>query len=300
MRKKKNKQLIKLILTKSKEICKSISKSQNTKRGRPKVYEDYIIISALLIKTLENLSLRDLEERLKELFPKVPDFTTLHYRLKKLSKSHLEELIEKTAQEILKVLQAKELHCLIADGTGFGYADSYFLRSKRGKELREVKAHIKTEVLVGVVRGKSFVVGVKAEEAYSDENRLLKEMLKKMFLRAKYFMGDAYYGKSVEVLKRIRELGMKAIVPVRDSMRMKVKNSYRRWAKRNYEEHKEVYKRYRYRVEQVIGVVKNLFGDRERVYEFHLGCLYVLGRFASYNLMVLVELLFCLFAMVCL
>ncbi|ADO45603.1 hypothetical protein Hydth_1215 [Hydrogenobacter thermophilus TK-6] len=51
MRKKKNKQLIKLILAKSKEICKSISKSQNTKRGRPKVYEDYIIISALLIKT---------------------------------------------------------------------------------------------------------------------------------------------------------------------------------------------------------------------------------------------------------
>ncbi|QWK20183.1 MAG: hypothetical protein KNN13_02300 [Hydrogenobacter thermophilus] len=63
------------------------------------------------------------EERLKELFPKVPDFTTLHYRLKKLSKSHLESLIQKTAQEILQTLKAKELHCLIADGTGFGYAD---------------------------------------------------------------------------------------------------------------------------------------------------------------------------------
>ena len=29
---------------------------------------------------------------------------------------------------------------------------------------------------------------------------------------------------------------MKAIVPVRDSMRIKIKNSYRQWAKRNYEE----------------------------------------------------------------
>jgi len=46
------------------------------------VYEDYIIIAALLIKTLERPSLRDLEERLKDIFPEVSDFITVHYTLK--------------------------------------------------------------------------------------------------------------------------------------------------------------------------------------------------------------------------
>jgi len=48
----------------------------------------------------------------------------------------------------------KEFHCLIADGTGFGYSDTSRLTWLRGKEIRQVKSHIKTELLVGVVKKK--------------------------------------------------------------------------------------------------------------------------------------------------
>ncbi|RMH79403.1 MAG: hypothetical protein D6674_07835 [Acidobacteria bacterium] len=72
MKAKHKKHLIKLIIAKSKQICKSLKPTSRT-RGRPKVYKDHIIIAALLIKTLERPSLINLEERPKDIFPKVPD-----------------------------------------------------------------------------------------------------------------------------------------------------------------------------------------------------------------------------------
>jgi len=44
-------------------------------------------------------------------------------------------------------------------------------------------------------------------------------------------------------------------------------------------------------VEQVIGIVKNWFGDRDCVKDFHTVSLYVLARFALYNLILLYKLL---------
>ncbi len=44
-------------------------------------------------------------------------------------------------------------------------------------------------------------------------------------------------------------------------------------------------------MEQVIGIVRNRFGDRDRVRDFHTASLYVLARFALYNLILLYKLL---------
>ncbi len=117
----------------------------------------------------------------------------------------------------------------MADGTGFGYAQTYNLPWKKGKELREVSSHVKTELLVGVVKNRSIALSIQTVKAYADENTLLKDMLAKLDIRAKYFFGDAYYGKSVEILKLVKDKGMCAIAPVRDTIHMKVRNSYRLW-----------------------------------------------------------------------
>ncbi len=293
MRTKNNKQLIKLILNKSKELCNSIS-PKPSKRGRPPKYQNHLILFAMLIKVLENLSLRDLQQRLKDFFPNPPDHTTLWYRLRKIENSYLKKLIRQTAKEIMKELKAKEFHCLIADGTGFGYSDTFKLSWMKGKEIRQVKSHVKTEVLVGAVKGKTVVVGINTGRAYTDEGKLLKPLLKALRFRAKYFLGDAYYG-SVEVLKRVKELSMEAIVPVRDTVHTRVRHPIRLWVKGNYERRRKVYRKNRFRVEQVIGIVKNRFGDRDWVRDFHTASLYVLARFALYNLILLYKLfLLCL------
>ena len=290
MKIKNNKALPKLILIWSKRICNSFKKNQKPRRGRPPLYQDQIIIAALLLKILKGSSLRELEDDLKELFPKVPDFTTLWYRFKKLEKSYLMEMIKESAKEIMKVLKVKEFHCLAADGTGFGYGETYYMKWLKGQELRKVRSHVKTVVLVGMVKGKEVVVGVNVGRAYSDENKLLMPMLEGLEFRAKYFVGDAYYGRSVEVLRKVKEHGMVAVVPVRETVRQKVRDEYRKWAKENYELRRKVYRK-RGNVERKIGVVKNTMGDRDEVKDFHIASLYVLGRFVIYNLALLEELL---------
>ena len=104
----------------------------------------------------------------------------------------------------------------------------------KGQELRKVRSHVKAVMLVGMVKGKEVVVGVNVGRAYLDENKLLMPMLERMEFRARYFIGDACYGKSVEVLKKVKELGMEAVVPVKDTHRTRVRDSYRLWVKENY------------------------------------------------------------------
>ena len=88
---------------------------------------------------------------------------------------------------------------------------------------------------------------------------------------------------------------MIAIVPVKDTVHTRVRDGYRQWARRSYEGRREVYRRNRFRVEQVIGIVKNVMGDRDWTKDFYVASLYVLGRFAIYNLALLEELLLLLF-----
>jgi hypothetical protein len=82
---------------------------------------------------------------------------------------------------------------------------------------------------------------------------------------------------------------MSGIIPVMDTIHTRVRNSGRLWAKGNYEEKRDIYKRNRYKVEQVIGIVKSRFGDRDKTKDFHVASLYVLARFVLYNLIILVE-----------
>jgi hypothetical protein len=131
----------------------------------------------------------------------------------------------------MEKLKAKEFHSLIADGTGFGYSDTFKLLWMKGKEIRQVRTHIKTGVLVGVVRDKAVVVGVNTGEAYSDEGKLLEPVLRALEFRAKYFLGDAYYG-SVKVLREVKQLNMVAVVPVKDTVRKKARDPYRLWQRR--------------------------------------------------------------------
>ena len=68
----------------------------------------------------------------------------------------MKEKIKKFAKKIIekKEKEGKKLKAIIVDGTGFGYAEAYYLKEKRGEKLRKVSSHIKTEVMVAVMQGK--------------------------------------------------------------------------------------------------------------------------------------------------
>jgi len=275
--------------------------AKEKQEGRPVKYSHETILLAFVIKISLNLSFRETEEYLRKYLPpdEVPDHTTLYYRFKQFPIEKIEKLIKQTAKQIIKAQGKKEIYTAIADGTGFGYDEAYYLNHKRGAQIRKVKSHIKTEIVAGVVGNKKFVLSVKTDKAYTDENKLLLQILEDEFfeIRGRYFLGDSYYGKNVKVLQKLYELGFDVIVPVKDTLRKKVRNEYRLKAKNNYEKEfkKKVYKKNRYKVEQLIGNVKNWFGDRFNTKSFDMAQRFVLVSFLLYNLYMLVRLYFFVF-----
>ena len=86
------------------EYCKKYLKTDDRpKRGKPKVYEDYLILAIGIIMQMYNYSFREVIVILeRELKRKLPSLSTLHYRLSKLDNKLLEETIAKISKEIIK------------------------------------------------------------------------------------------------------------------------------------------------------------------------------------------------------
>jgi len=178
--------MIKKLLQLIEERLKQLP-SKKRKRGRPKVYSDSFILLIYFIKVLRNYSFRDTVFYLEEILgEKIPSISTLHYRFSKLEILYFEELFEGML-EILRVGEMAEIELMVVDGTGFGYNDKRKLNWMRGKKIREVSSHVKVELVVGrIVNGKDVILGVAMGRAYSDERKLLEEMIRKVKARSRW------------------------------------------------------------------------------------------------------------------
>jgi len=265
-------------------IEKHIESSQTKrKRGRPKIYSDSFILLIYFIKVLRNYSFRDTVFYLKEILgEKMPAISTLHYRFNKIEMSYFEELFE----EVLKIMgidEGEEIEFMVVDGTGFGYDDKQRLNWMRGKKVREVSSHVRVEMMVGRIKGKrDVIIGVEMGKAYTDERKLLKEMMKGIKVKGRYILGDALYGMDVEVLRLMFEKAREVIVPVRDGLHKRVRNPLRKIVKWMYENGREKYKD-RYVVEQVIGKIKNAYGQWESVKGLEMAKKEVWVKVIAYN-----------------
>ena len=81
----------------------------------------------------------------------------------------------------------------------------------------------------------------------------------------------------------------KLLMPILEGLKTKVKYFL---ADAYYSKIKKIYRKVKCKVEQVIGIVKNKFGNKDNVINFHVACLYVLARFTLYNLTLLFKLMF--------
>ena len=78
-------------------------------------------------------------------------------------------------------------------------------------------------------------------------------------------------------------------MPILEGLKTKVKYFL---ADTYYSKIKKIYRKVKCKVEQVIGIVKNKFGNKDNVINFHVTCLYVLARFVPYNLTLLFKVIF--------
>ncbi len=94
-------------LVKLEDYLPKVPAKKSKRPGRPKKYDDRLVLFLIALREKYGWSLRDLEKKAKEIVPKgieVPDFSSIHYRIRSM-KDHIEEIKPK----LLKVIPDIEI-----------------------------------------------------------------------------------------------------------------------------------------------------------------------------------------------
>ena len=96
-------------LEKIEEFVPKVSAKKSKRPGRPKKYDDRLVIFLIALREKYGWSLRNLEKKAKDVLPKgveVPDFSSIHYRIRNM-RDHMEEIKTKLLK-ILPDIEEKE------------------------------------------------------------------------------------------------------------------------------------------------------------------------------------------------
>ncbi|GAB6078331.1 hypothetical protein [Hydrogenobaculum acidophilum] len=89
-------------LAKLEDYLPNVSAKKSKRPGRPKKYDDRLVLFLIALREKYGWSLRDLEKKAKEIVPKgieVPDFSSIHYRIR-----NMKDYIEEIKPKLLKVI----------------------------------------------------------------------------------------------------------------------------------------------------------------------------------------------------
>ncbi|MGC8677934.1 MAG: hypothetical protein ACP5UF_06960 [Hydrogenobaculum sp.] len=89
-------------LAKLEDFVPKMSAKKSKRPGRPKKYDDRLVLFLIALREKYGWSLRDLEKKAKDIVPKgieVPDFSSIHYRIRSMR-----EYIEEVKPKLLKVI----------------------------------------------------------------------------------------------------------------------------------------------------------------------------------------------------
>ena len=290
------------------KYCKKYFKTNNKpKRGKPKVYEDYLILAIGIIMQMYNYSFREVIVILeRELKRRLPSLSTLHYRLSQLDNKLLEKIILKISKEIIKKKLIEKntpsvTAILITDATGFSYSNKFYANFKRGLEIRKIKSHIKTQA-IGICIPElnlRLPLSISNFEAYYDERKALKEILNselfsdlKSFLLENFsfesfenkipLLGDAMYSNSNELIDLSFENGLLPIFKIKKPLHNDIKSPQRKKVKEIYDKYKNSIFRQRFNIEGIFGNVKNKFNCYVNAVTFKVAKNLVYMKFLAY------------------
>jgi hypothetical protein len=89
-------------LAKVEDFVPKVSAKKSKRPGRPKKYDDRLVLFLIALREKYGWSLRDLEKKAKDIVPKgieVPDFSSIHYRIRSMK-----EYIEEIKPKLLKII----------------------------------------------------------------------------------------------------------------------------------------------------------------------------------------------------
>jgi len=228
---------------------------QTTKRGRPREYDDTLIISLWLYQTLNGYSYRETLEKAQQQGFEVPSLHDYYYRVEQLDEELLKLILEECAKLLL---HENKIQFYIADATGFAFGDKYNLNWQRGTEVRTVKSHVRLEVIAVVDEdGKRVITAVETGGPYASEVKMLKKALERIETSKKVpFIADRGYD-AVDIVQKLLEKGFEPAIKIKETMRMRIRHPLRKLSKGNWGK----YGKNRYMIEQMFGSIKQKVGS---------------------------------------
>jgi hypothetical protein len=259
------------------------------KGGRPRDYDDALILTVACIQNLHQFSLREALEFCSDLFPQLPTLSTYHYRLSKIS-PHIAQgfvaFLGKKIQDVPKVDAPQRGRIFVMDGTGFSYHDVYPMKLHLGTEIRKIQTHVKIAALMGLVGRKRFAASVKAGRAYAGETTLIQSQLEALPKGKGSVLGDKGYD-SAKIMMTIKGKGYRPVIPIKRDYRHEPKDPLRLESDHNAS--KKIYRK-RTLVEGMFGNVKQKLSSHIKVFKIEIAETFALLRFALLNMTVLVSL----------
>jgi len=256
--------------------------------GRPRTYNDALILTIASIQNLNQYSFREALEYCEDYFSDLPALSTYHDCLAQLTAGIAQGFIEYIGKKIIATSDAPHHgRVFVMDGTGFSYHDSYPMKFFRGMEIRKVRTHVKIAALMGLMDGKRFVVSARAGPAYTGDTKLIQPLIERLPEGEGHVLGDKGFD-SVRILTTITDKGYEPVIPVRRGRcRIPVKNPLRIISELNSQ--KDIYRK-RPLIEGLFGNVKQKLSSHVRIFKLDIAKTFALLRFALLNVSVLVTL----------
>jgi hypothetical protein len=263
-------------------------KKQKRGRGRPRQYDEALILTIAAIQNLYDLSFREALEFVESYCPHIPCLSTFHYRVQTLSTERVSQFLAFLGLELQSTIcdDGKPLKYFIIDGTGWSFRDVYPLHYLRGTEVRKVQSHIRTLTLVASNGKRRFVIGAISGGPYASEVVMAKRLVNNFaFKRHLPLLGDKAFD-AIAFLELVKERGCLPAVAIKETYRHAIRDPERaRSAQRE-----KRYGRKRTLIEGLFGNVKEKLTSHIPVFDQHIAEVYGLLRLALYDMCLLVTL----------
>lgn len=263
----------------------------NSKGGRPRIYDDALILTIVSVQNLNQYSFREVLEYCEDYFSDLPVLSTYHDRLSQFSSDIAQGFIEyigKTIRLLSKKNKLSTDRIFIIDGTGFSYHDVYPMKLFKGKEIRKIQTHLKVAALIGLIGKKRYIISANAGPPYSGETTLVQPLLEQMPKSSYgYVLGDKAYD-SLRIMTTVSKKGYQPVIPAKQGRFCTIKDRLRKQSNQNAQNH-DIYKQ-RTLIEGLFGNIKQKLSSHVRIFKLEIAQTFALLRFALLNISVLLYL----------
>jgi len=172
----------KILYRLAQEYIRTLPRRTYAKGGRPRTYDDALILTIASLQNLNQYSFREALEYCEDYFSGLPALSTYHDRLSQFNASIAQGFTEYIGKKIVAISKntPKKRRVFVLDGTGFSYHDSYPMKFFNGMDIRKIRTHVKIGAVMGLAGKRRFVVSTMAGPAYASDMTLIQPLIEQL------------------------------------------------------------------------------------------------------------------------